>query len=395
MTDSKARLGGWGGRVALAVAGLATAVLLGELVVSQASPQLSRRAKLWQFDPELGWDHIALASGRMITPEFDVEVSINSNGLRDRENELQRRADTQRILMFGDSFVEGWGVSLNESVSKVLESLLQTEPTGESNGGGAVQVLNFGMAGFGTDQEMLLFDRSGRSYRPDLVIVLFYGNDLWNNTTKMGIGMERGYKPFFRLAQDGHLRLRGVPVKRNRHWDDEGERSRERVWSERLGRHLYEHWHVYHLAHKALTKPVPMRQQRDFYEGLYGTGSSPRFEKVWRLTARIIQEFQDRVRDAGAEMILVYVPSIVQVEEQNWRMKRDLHGLVGEFDLLKPNRRLRRISADLGLPFLDLHEDFVESLTGPALYYRDSHWNAAGHAVAAAAIHDFLKRLPE
>ena len=386
----------WGGRLALAAGSLAIAVLLAELVVSQLDPQLTRRPKAWQFDDHLGWDHIPGASGRMVTPEFDTEMAINGDGLRDREHERQAAAGVRRILIFGDSFAEGWGVELDESVSKVLEDLLRRR-TERSRDGNAIEVLNFGMAGFGTDQEMLLFERKGRAYGPDLVIVLFYGNDLWNNTSKRGIGMERGYKPFYRVAEDGQLRLWGVPVRRDPYWDDGVEEPRGLPWTARLDRYLYEHWHLRVLAHKALTDPVPVRQQRGFYEGLYGTGpAAARYDRAWQLTARIIEEFQLKVRQAGAEMILVYVPAIVQIEEDNWRMKREMHGLgVGDFDLLKPNRRLRRIAADLDLPFLDLYDHFAEDASEQTLYYRDSHWNAAGHALAAARIHDFLKQLPE
>ena len=83
----------------------------------------------------------------------------------------------------------------------------------------------------------------------------------------------------------------------------------------------------------------------------------------------------------------MYVPAIVQVEEEDWSMKRQLHGLVVEdFDLHKPNRWLRTIAADHQISFTDLTPRFVAEARTRTLYFRDSHWNEAGHALAAEIV---------
>ena len=91
-------------------------------------------------------------------------------------------------------------------------------------------------------------------------------------------------------------------------------------------------------------------------------------------------------------MLLVYVPAIVQVEDDNWRSKRDLLGLIGEFDLQKPNRQIARLAAAYGIPLLDLYENFKQVSGAEELYYRESHWNPRGHALAAGLIGDYLVR---
>ena len=83
-------------------------------------------------------------------------------------------------------------------------------------------------------------------------------------------------------------------------------------------------------------------------------------------------------------MVLVYVPAIVQVEAEEWGPK--LRDLVGRYDHLKPNKRLGAIAARYGIDFLDLHPAFEEEVRNQPLYYRDSHWNSAGHALAAHQI---------
>jgi len=54
------------GKIAILTSSLILSLLLAEALVSWLYPQLSRRPKVWQFDPELGWGHIPSASGRQL-----------------------------------------------------------------------------------------------------------------------------------------------------------------------------------------------------------------------------------------------------------------------------------------------------------------------------------------
>ncbi len=370
-------------KIALGLASLLVGLLLGEVLLSWIKPQLYRRPRVWQFDRELGWAHIPRASGWLVKPEFEVEYHINADGLRDRKYKREKAAQIYRLLVFGDSFAEGWGVQLEESVSKQLEKM------GQGTGGKAgFEVINFGVAGYGTDQEMLLFQKLGQFYQPDRVLVFFYANDLLNNALPRGIGAERGNKPFFKIGRDQRLRLHGVPVKKAVFWDEKVRASRP--WPARLRYYLGQHWHLFALIDKALAPAVSKDRQQRYYEALYGTKGDSRLEGMWELTGRLLQAFHFSIRQAGAEMLLVYVPAIVQAEEGNWRYKRDLHGLIGEFDLQKPNRKIAELAKRYGIPVLDLYEPFKQASRTRQLYYRESHWNAQGHALAASLIWDCL-----
>ena len=362
---------------------LVIGLLICEALLGWLKPQLYRRPQVWQFDVALGWEHIPRASGWLAKPEFEVEFRINGAGLRDLDYSRKRPVEGKRLLVMGDSFAEGWGVQLEESVSKQLEKKLQKTTPNK-----IFEVLNFGVAGYGTDQEMLFFEELGRFYQPDKVVVLFYVNDLINNANRQGIGAERGYKPYFRMGRDGRLQLRGVPVRKTPFWDENFWATRP--WQERLLRHLSQRWNLYALVNKSLAPEVPRAQRQKFYESLYGTQSNRSLDQMWELTGKLLQAFDARVQEAGAQMLLVYVPAIVQVEETNWRSKRDLYGLIGEFDLQKPNREIARLAAAYGIPLLDLYEPFMRVSEREELYYRESHWNVRGHALAANLIGDYL-----
>ena len=73
------------------------------------------------------------------TPEFTFTASTNALGFRDHEF-TQGRSPACRVLAIGDSFTFGWGVSLEESWPKVLETTLKQDGVG-------VEVANLGFPG--------------------------------------------------------------------------------------------------------------------------------------------------------------------------------------------------------------------------------------------------------
>ena len=98
--------------------------------------------------------------------EYTVEVAINSHGLRDPERGYETPAGTARILALGDSFVEGYSVSLPETATQVLESAL-------GRAGCPAEVINGGTAGYSTDQELLFYETEGHRYKPRVVVLFF------------------------------------------------------------------------------------------------------------------------------------------------------------------------------------------------------------------------------
>lgn len=109
-------------------------------------------------------------------PEESVPVSYNASGWRDLPRVEDKADGVARVLVLGDSFMEAYSVRFEDSLPAVLEQLTNTEER-------QVEVINFGVGGYGTLQEYLVFDAIGRAYRPDVVVLAMYlANDLRNNT---------------------------------------------------------------------------------------------------------------------------------------------------------------------------------------------------------------------
>lgn len=100
--------------------------------------------------------------------------AMNSAGFRDYEYAETKPAATYRIVVVGDSTTAGNGVpDLDQTYTKQLEHLLNTPETP----GRHYEVLNMGVGGYHTRQEIETLRVKGLLYHPDLVLVTFCLND--------------------------------------------------------------------------------------------------------------------------------------------------------------------------------------------------------------------------
>ena len=170
---------------------------VGLFLLGPRLPGLYNLATFQRQHPTYGFFHQPGARGWTRSSEFTAYVQINSRGLRDRETVIPKPAGTQRLLVLGDSMVEGAQVALEQTVPKQLERML-----GGGQGGGQQELdaINAGNAGFGTAQEVLFLEREGPTYQPDLVILVFYvDNDAANNSIAVAQkhGLATDHRPYF------------------------------------------------------------------------------------------------------------------------------------------------------------------------------------------------------
>lgn len=122
------------------------------------------------LNPILGFE--LKANCRSDKPDFiQTYERTNSHGQRDRERSLQKPAGVTRILLLGDSVVEGYGLRESETISQQLEALYPDGPT---------EVLNFGVSAYCTRAEVELLEVKGLRFDPDVVVLVFVENDFDN-----------------------------------------------------------------------------------------------------------------------------------------------------------------------------------------------------------------------
>lgn len=124
-------------------------------------------------DPILGYEY--RPGYRPTDNPFDSlhqGYAINSDGFRDHDYSESKSIGTYRIVVLGDSTTAGNGVAnLDDTYPKRLEKYLNTEPQFR------FEVLNMGVGGYHTMQEVETLRVKGLKYKPDMVIVTFCIND--------------------------------------------------------------------------------------------------------------------------------------------------------------------------------------------------------------------------
>ncbi|MEM7305734.1 MAG: GDSL-type esterase/lipase family protein [Planctomycetota bacterium] len=131
-------------------------------------------------DEALGWRYVPGADVRHATSDFDVGIRINAEGYRDA---TPPAPGARPIVTLGDSMTFGWGVEEREAFPALLE-----DATG-------VPVANLGVSGFGTDQQLLLFDRDGARREPRAVVLTVCANDVEEVSRRRMYGRSKPFLP--------------------------------------------------------------------------------------------------------------------------------------------------------------------------------------------------------
>ena len=123
--------------------------------------------------------------GTIVTPEYRHKFNTNARGFRGtRDYAVPKPAKVFRIITLGDSVVDGYGVEDDQTFAAVLEKKLSAQrPT---------EVINLGIAGFSTAEELIQLQNVGLEQQPDLVVLGYFVNDHFENVTSELYTLENG-----------------------------------------------------------------------------------------------------------------------------------------------------------------------------------------------------------
>lgn len=102
---------------------------------------------------------------------WNTDVEINSYGFRDKEYSIKKEKGVYRIIAIGDSITFGNNLPVEATYPKRLEQLFK-------QGNKQIDVLNMGLGGYDTLQEVATLEDIGIQFQPDLVIVGYCINDI-------------------------------------------------------------------------------------------------------------------------------------------------------------------------------------------------------------------------
>lgn len=171
-------------------------------------------------DPILGYELTPGASGFA----WQTNVEINAYGTRDRTHPIER-SGSYRILVLGDSVTFGHGMAEEQRFTNLLEAELSTASR-------PVEILNFGVGGYDTLQEVVFLEHRGLQFSPDLVLLAYCMNDVGDDSPNRRYirRLEGLDSPLYRLrvAQLVRTQLDRVHLARSLSLANEEERYRER-----------------------------------------------------------------------------------------------------------------------------------------------------------------------
>ena len=271
--------------------------------------------------------------------EFRVPVRFNACGMRDVPRQIECPSKCVRVALLGDSFAEALQVPQDSMISQALERDLRACLPSQR-----VEVLNFGVSGFGTAATAARYRGLGSRFGPDVVLYLFVANDV---TDLLGFDAR-----LYEMHGDD-LVLRRVEL--------EGVDR----WRRRLLDFAKAHSHSYRfLRYRMLRVAESERLQSARERGRQAQVSELLPEEVaWQRFAAALRLLQALVRADGADFLLVQATTYGPVM----------------------TARLEQICATLGVQRFDL-VPLLAMAPLPVTYAIDGHWRAAGHRLAAAAV---------
>lgn len=327
---------------------------------------LAGETGLFVFDPVLGWKPRRGVEGR---------YTVNSQGIRARY-EVAEEPGKLRIATFGDSFTFGADV---EDEATFQEQLMELTPD--------LEVLNFGVPGYGLGQAYLRYREAGKRFRPRIVLIGFLTENLrrvvnvyrpfYFHKTRLPLT-----KPRFAL-EDGGLVLVENPMRELAGYRALLEDTEATL--ARLGRHDF--------FYRSRLRPGPfdvlpsvrlaklLRQELLPPEQIVEKGYYNRRSEAFRVTLKIFESFYREVEDDGAVPVIVIFPD-----------SRDLARY--RKDGTRQYRPLLEALDELGLRRIDAMDAFAE--LAPKRKVKDLvriHYTRAGNGyVAEWILHELRDR---
>ena len=388
------------------------------------NPKTFRADYYYEPDKYIGWKGKPGFEGEFKKGSIVSYVRMNSHGFRDKERRYEKKEDTFRILVLGDSFTEALQVPLERTFPYILEEKLNSE-----GGGKRFEVINLGVSGFGTAQEYLALKYYGLKYNPDLVILAFFiGNDVSDNSFDF---LVNPYRPYF-LLNNGELEeipfRMFVKKEEQTKMDTTGRFQNLKYLLIRFFPNIYYSltdnsyysslasdyirdkinrvgWLANFLWEIGIKKSRPdsleeyiiQRIPLNYYvyaEKYPHNKLGLEWQDAWDVTKALILKISKELRANKIGFLVVVIPEGETLVSDSWKKEYAVVKSI-QFDAEKPERILSEFLGENNIDYLLLRPEFKRyTEAGERLYFPydyEHHFNANGHALTADLIYKKLK----
>lgn len=380
-------------KIRIANASLAIASIGLALLIAECALRLCRfeYPRFHQPDLQTGWALRPNHEGWWRS-EGQAWISINRHGQRDREHNKEKPPDTLRIAVLGDSFAEALQVPVEKTFWAVLEQQLNAcRPFGRR----LVEVINFGVSGYGTAQELLTLQSRVWDFAPDIVLLAFYtGNDIQNNSKRLE---PPAPMPFF-IHRDGVLVLDDSFRQRTlTQWSVGVPGAVYRAAADQLRLLQFLRFVSARVAAQPgpgadnINAPQPTDMALDLRTQLYREPDDADWIEAWAITEELLAMLRSEVASRNARFILATLSTDIQVHPDR-SIREAFQRQVGTESLFHADQRLREVAARHGIEIITLAPTMqrIAEETGGFLHGFGNnafgHWNENGHRVAGSLL---------
>jgi hypothetical protein len=334
--------------------------------------------------------------------EGSAHFEVNSAGFRDREHAHEKPTDVIRVAVLGDSYIEALQVPAEAMFATVLQrELNERKVFGQKR----VEVLSFGVSGFGTAQELLMLRHHVWQFDPDHVLLAFLpGNDIRNNSRELE---PQQVRPFFDLTDnrlEPDFSFRTDPAFQN-----------SMTRSFKIKTRIINASRVIQLVravrdgelsgrrtpvddHK--NEPSVSGDQIGLDDQCFVKPASAAWQSAWTLTERLIEQMNSECQQRQCGFSVAVISSGIQVNPDD-ELRSEYAARLGVTDLSYADRRLSRLGGRLDIPVIPLsfglleyaktHDVCVHGFANTQL--GEGHWNAQGHRQAAIICAEELSKV--
>ncbi|MCC6793485.1 MAG: hypothetical protein IT366_00085 [Candidatus Hydrogenedentes bacterium] len=379
--------------VLLLLVGLVPAIAVLEAGCRVLFPMAAPGVSITSYDREALWTLGRGASGKMffgsssLGEPFELSaysVNISRQGLRDREFGPKEDGEI-RVLLLGDSFTFGWGLEIDQTIGRQLETMLNASGSAKR-----FTVINAGVDGYGPWQERIRLHKIGLALEPDIVVLqLFPGNDINNSLNKIGKRV-RAFDPVWEYL-----------VESRRHWS---------LWEVRSDDWLRKRSAFYNQLARALgtaspltailedlrfyrrkTPPLPQSADRPFWLETHLKEWYAELNEGRQIMESDALAIRDDCRNRGIAFALYAVPDVNSVCDYSWdwNMKQLVDASI--YERARDLKVVEEFCAREKLDCIDLASAMRASGEPCKLYYEaDGHLTPTGAMLTAKTIFDYF-----
>ena len=300
------------------------------------------------FDENLGW---ISAPNQHYKPENRELVITNSKSIRDAR-EFNKTKTKKRIVVVGDSYSFGFGVSNEETYASQLEQSLKN-----------TEVLNMAVSAFAKDQAYLMYKNYGKQYNPDIVVMGFYLPDYSRN----GFSFREYLKPAFDIDENKKFFIKNEKVLTPNELlalYQSGERK--------IGGWSYSFFFAF------------LQQKLDLYK-VYNRNEGAYCREI---LAEIMRLYKNEVERSGATPIWMIIPPNTIYDPEGSK-----YSVIGDY--------AERLAKEMGMPVLNLEQTFLnykeDKNEARRILWRPeevgSHLSAEGNKLVAENLAKFISNL--